>query len=308
MSTEKLTLDAKKEIVRKLWRLHNNNDSDGALALLAPDFKAYSSTRPEPADRKTFLMTIGMFNQAISDIHDEIIKFVAEGDYVVAEMIETGKWTGPLDFPGKSLPPTNQSYEIPMVELIRFNHEGLIAEIRNYYDTNSLTHQIGLDLKEFESLGNEKGIQSSSMLTPKEIVTKFWHAWSEHNLEDMLSFLALDFVKGSPGLGPDVDKDTVAQAFMMFDKALPDLKETIINIIEDVDIVSCEMLETATFTGPMDLGSGTIEPTNRSYKLPFASFFRVNSQGLIAEQRTYFDIHDWFKQIGIDEKVLGPRQ
>jgi steroid delta-isomerase-like uncharacterized protein len=146
------TLDARKLIVQKLWRLHNKNDRDGVLALLAPDFKAYSSTRAEPANRETFAMTIGMFNNAISDIHDEIVTLVAEGDYVVAEMVETGRWTGPLEFPGKSVPPTNRSYRTPMVELIHFDSEGSISEIRNYYDTASLTQQLGLDLKEFASV------------------------------------------------------------------------------------------------------------------------------------------------------------
>jgi steroid delta-isomerase-like uncharacterized protein len=149
---EPLTSEAKKEIVRKLWRLYNKNDRDGVLALLAPDFKAYSSTRPEPADTETFATTIGMFNKAISDIHDEILTLVAEDDYVAAEMVETGTWTGPLEFPGQSVPPTNRSYHIPMVELIRFNSDGLIAEIRNYYDTASLTQQLGLDMNLFTSV------------------------------------------------------------------------------------------------------------------------------------------------------------
>jgi hypothetical protein len=77
---------------------------------------------------------------------------VAEDDYVVAEMVETGTWTGPLEFPGQSLPPTNRSYRIPMVEFIRFDSDGLIAEIRTYYDTASLTQQLGLDMNVFASV------------------------------------------------------------------------------------------------------------------------------------------------------------
>jgi hypothetical protein len=48
-----------------------------------------------------------------------------------------------------------------------------------------------------------------------------------------------------------------------------------------------------------------IAPTNRSYALPFSVFFRVNAEGLIIEQRNYWDTANWIKQIGIDPKIFG---
>ena len=76
------------------------------------------------------------------------------------------------------------------------------------------------------------------------------------------------------------------------------------SIMAEGDKVACEVIETATFTGPMELPSGVLAPTNRSYKLPVASLFRVNAQGLIIEQRTYWDTADWERQIGIDPKTV----
>jgi hypothetical protein len=52
--------------------------------------------------------------------------------------------------------------------------------------------------------------------------------------------------------------------------------------------------------------AGVIEPTNRSYRLPLAAFFRVNEQGLLVEQRTSFDSSDWCRHIGRDPRVLAP--
>ncbi len=143
-------------------------------------------------------------------------------------------------------------------------------------------------------------------MAPKETIINYWRAWTEHNLENLLHLLAPDYVKRSPGLGPDVGKDEVRQAFKMFDQSLPDLKEEVISILAEGDRVACEVVETATFTGPMQMPTGVIEPTNRSYRLPLAAFFRVNEQGLIVEQRTYFDISDWCRQIGIDPNLLAP--
>ena len=145
-------------------------------------------------------------------------------------------------------------------------------------------------------------------MTPKETVTKYWLAWNGHNLDDLMALLAPEFIsRSSLSQGRPVNKDMIAKGFKMFDKSLPDLKEEIISIIAEGDRVVCEVIETATFTGAMELPSGIIEPTNRSYKLPVGAFFRVNEQGLITEQRTYWDTADWEKQIGIDPKLFAPK-
>ena len=77
------------------------------------------------------------------------------------------------------------------------------------------------------------------------------------------------------------------------------------SITAEDDRVTCEVVETATFTGPLDWSTGAIAPTNRSYILPFSAFFRVNAQGLIVEQRNYWDTAGWVKQVGIDSKLFA---
>ena len=145
-------------------------------------------------------------------------------------------------------------------------------------------------------------------MTPKETVTEYWRAWSEHKIGDMLALLAPDFIsRSSLSQSRPVGKDMIAIGFKMFDKALPDLKEEVISIIAEGDNVSCQVIETATFSGPMELPTGIIAPTNRTYKLPVGAFFRVNAEGLIVEQHTYWDTTDWERQIGIDPKLFAPK-
>jgi steroid delta-isomerase-like uncharacterized protein len=144
-------------------------------------------------------------------------------------------------------------------------------------------------------------------MTLKETVTKYWRAWTEHNIDDMLALLAPDFIsRSSLSQGRAASKEMIAKGFNMFHKALPDLEEEVISITAEGDRVVCEVIETATFTGSMDLPSGVIGPTNRAYKLPVASFFRINPQGLIVEQHTYWDTADWERQIGIYPKLFAP--
>jgi hypothetical protein len=44
-----------------------------------------------------------------------------------------------------------------------------------------------------------------------------------------------------------------------------------------------------------------------SATLPFGAIFRFNTQGLIAEQRYYWDTAAYFQQLGVDPKVLGKK-
>jgi steroid delta-isomerase-like uncharacterized protein len=143
-------------------------------------------------------------------------------------------------------------------------------------------------------------------MTPKEIVTKYWEAYTKHDQEDILSLLAPDYALRNPLSGGDATKDMVAGGLKLFEKSFPDLKEEVITMIAEGDTVVCEVVETATFTGSLDWPTGAITPTNKSYKLPFAAFFRVNARGLIAEQQNYWDTAGWIRQVGIDAKLFSP--
>jgi ketosteroid isomerase-like protein len=56
----------------------------------------------------------------------------------------------------------------------------------------------------------------------------------------------------------------------------------------------------------MDLPAGVIAPTNRAYTLPVGSFFRLDAEGLIVAQRTYWDTASWARQIGVDPRLFAP--
>jgi steroid delta-isomerase-like uncharacterized protein len=144
-------------------------------------------------------------------------------------------------------------------------------------------------------------------MTPEETVRSYWRAWSDHDLDRLLALLADAFVsRSSLSQGRPADKDMIARGFKMFMKALPDLREELISVVAEGDSVACQIVETATFTGPMELPTGTVAPTNRAYTLPVASFFRLGAHGLLVEQRTYWDTANWAQQIGIDPKLFAP--
>lgn len=144
-------------------------------------------------------------------------------------------------------------------------------------------------------------------MNPKETVINCMKAWSEHNMENLLAVIAPDYVSESPMSGRIVGKDKMEWGFKLLDKSFPDLKEEIVSIIVEGNTVACEVIETATFTGPLEMPTGVIAPTNNSYKLPFSAFFRINSEGLITEQQNYWDTATWFRQLGIDPKAFAKK-
>jgi steroid delta-isomerase-like uncharacterized protein len=144
-------------------------------------------------------------------------------------------------------------------------------------------------------------------MTPEGTVRSYWRAWSDHDLDRVLSLLAAAFVsRSSLSQGRPANKDLIARGFKMFMKALPDLREEIISVVAEGDSVACQVIETATFTGPMELPTGVVVPTNRAYTLPVGSFFRLDADGLLVEQRTYWDTANWAQQIGIDPQLFAP--
>jgi steroid delta-isomerase-like uncharacterized protein len=144
-------------------------------------------------------------------------------------------------------------------------------------------------------------------MRPEETVERYWRAWSEHNLAHLLALLAPEFVLRSPLCqGRPADRDGFANLFRVSDKAFPNLKVTVSSAFAGGDRVACETVETATFTGLLELLTGPVVPSQRPYSLPVASFFRVDAAGLLVAQRSYFDAAVWAQQLGVDASLLAP--
>ena len=55
-----------------------------------------------------------------------------------------------------------------------------------------------------------------------------------------------------------------------------------------------------THTGPLATPEGDVPPTRRKIELPFAFIARMSPEGLIQEDRTYFDSALMMQQLGLD--------
>ena len=87
-----------------------------------------------------------------------------------------------------------------------------------------------------------------------------------------------------------------------FVAAFPDLRAQVTRTLFDGATHALEMTVSGTNTGPLALPTGdTIPATNRRLELHMAVFGRVDSEGLVVEERRYFDIAGQLAQLGLAE-------
>ena len=82
-------------------------------------------------------------------------------------------------------------------------------------------------------------------------------------------------------------------------KAFKDVVARTLSVVSKGDITAWEWVFTLTHGGPFELPTGTLAPTNRRVTMNGATFYRFNREGLIAEQRDYFDIAGLMQQLGV---------
>jgi ketosteroid isomerase-like protein len=108
---------------------YNKNDLDGAMACLADDFvKQGESTKWVPMNKENCRDMWARFAAAFPDFKWEPICMVVSGDTVAIEVIETGTFTEPWTWQGKTLRPTGKGYRARICVFFRVNKDGFIQE------------------------------------------------------------------------------------------------------------------------------------------------------------------------------------
>jgi len=65
--------------------------------------------------------------------------------------------------------------------------------------------------------------------------------------------------------------------------------------------IIAELVLSATNDGPLDLGEGDVPATGRRVQIPMVWVLEVNDEGLVKEERDYFDTALIMRQLGLDE-------
>jgi steroid delta-isomerase-like uncharacterized protein len=125
-------------------------------------------------------------------------------------------------------------------------------------------------------------------------------ALNRHDADAFAAFYAPDVLADDPQYPePLRGRDAIRKDIIDFWQAFPDIHFTLKNSLESGDAVAFEGLASGTHMGSMLGPEGEIPATNRPVRFRFAAFLRLDNQGLIAEERRYFDMAGMMQQLGL---------
>ena len=83
--------------------------------------------------------------------------------------------------------------------------------------------------------------------------------------------------------------------------AFPDFKIEFLTVIPSGNHIAFEMLVRGTHTGPMRTPEGEIPPSGKKVEFKAVWIGRISPEGLIEEDRSYYDTAEFMRQLGLME-------
>jgi len=126
------------------------------------------------------------------------------------------------------------------------------------------------------------------MKSPEEVVREYIYAKDNRQWDKLVSLLDPDCTSSDPSVPEPVKGiQAISQYFPMLDQV--DMKTRILTMMSKGEDVAAELAVTCTIQE---------DGKPRSFTVTFAKFYRVNSKGLLADEREYSDTATKFKAMG----------
>ena len=126
--------------MRRAYDLLNAGDVDGFGDLLADDFVEHEELPGLAPTKEGIKDFFKMYLAAFPDLRMDAEDVLASGDKVVARLRATGTHEG--EFLG--IPATGKSFDVQLVDIIRFGDDGLAHEHWGVFDTMAMMQQLGV--------------------------------------------------------------------------------------------------------------------------------------------------------------------
>ncbi len=125
---------------RKLYELLNAGDIEGFGALLADDFIEHEETPGLAPTREGVMSFFRMYRAAFPNLRFDPEDVLASGDKVVTRARVTGTHQGEL----MGIPATGKDVDVQLVDIMRYNEDGLVAEHWGVVDMLAMMQQLGV--------------------------------------------------------------------------------------------------------------------------------------------------------------------
>ena len=94
-------------------------------------------------------------------------------------------------------------------------------------------------------------------------------------------------------------REALLEYYTAMYKAMPDFKADLSVVAFSADTIVFEVVGDGTFTAPLATPEGEVPPTGKKVSFKAAFLAKISPDGLIAEDRTYFDNLAFMKQLGV---------
>ena len=125
---------------RRFYALISAGDIEGFGALLADDFVEHEETPGLAPTKDGVLEFFRMYRAAFPDLRMDPEDVLASGGKVVARVRATGTHQG--EFMG--MPPTGKSIDVQLIDILRFDDDGLAREHWGVVDLMAMMQQLGV--------------------------------------------------------------------------------------------------------------------------------------------------------------------
>jgi len=133
------------------------------------------------------------------------------------------------------------------------------------------------------------------------IIEKLAAAWNAHQVGDVLALYTPDALLLHPMRGgePARGRDAIAALEQPMFSAFSETEWKPLEVVRDGDRVVVEYLVKSKNTGPLPTPKGPIPATGRTVHVHGMSILRIAPNGLIAEERRFFDALGMMAQLGL---------
>ena len=126
--------------LRRMYDLLNAGDLEAFGALLSEDFVEHEETPGLAPTKDGVLEFFRMYRAAFPDLRMDPEDVVGSGDKVVARVRATGTHEG--EFMG--MPATGKSFDVQLIDIMRFAEDGLVREHWGVVDMLAMLQQLGV--------------------------------------------------------------------------------------------------------------------------------------------------------------------
>lgn len=276
----------------------------GDIGLMNATLSADYIRHPADTDRVGAFGAVLALRAAMPDLQMTPELILAEGDLVAARFRIQGTFTHEMIFQNAvPIVPNGQAIRLVVNTLFRFNAEGQIIEEWNGFDNLTFLAQIGTipqppNAPQAPLTAAESAVTDPVMIEGQRELVRLY--FDRLNVRDF-AVIQLRFTPEFSAHNPfgTLDRDGLMDDLGALYNALPNLANTVEQVIVDGEWAVALYTMRGTFTAPFAVADAQIPPTGRALELPTLIFFRFNTLGQIIETWELYDSWSFLTQLGL---------